>query len=159
MALLQIPSGFCGATTSTECSQVHRSKGTSIQSSNPGRTMEYCLKMNQELGVTCILPDFFRGVDGRPDPVPAWDQLGKVPCLFINRWLDQIYWCKHQKSIQTFELVVDWEEKLVPYLKSAGAQSVAVVSAHYLLVYQVNNLKKKVGTCFGSYLGVHMSAR
>jgi len=77
-----------------------------------GRTMEYCLKMNQELGVTCILPDFFRGVDGRPDPVPAWDQL-----------------------------VVDWEEKLVPYLKSAGAQSVAVV-----------------GTCFGSYLGVHMSA-
>ena len=52
---------------------------------NPGRTMEYCLKMNQELGVTCILPDFFRGVDGRPDPVPAWDQLGKVTCLFINR--------------------------------------------------------------------------
>ena len=31
----------------------------------------------------------------------------------------------------------------MPYLKSAGAQSVAVVSAHYLLVYQVNNLKKK----------------
>ena len=46
---------------------------------------------------------------------------------------------------QNFELVVDWEEKLVPYLKSAGAQSVAVVSAHYLLVYQVNNLKKTGG--------------
>jgi len=77
-----------------------------------GRTMEYCAKMNQDLGLTCVLPDFFRGVDGRPDPVPSWDQL-----------------------------VVDWEEKLVPYLKAAGAQSVAVV-----------------GTCFGSYLGVHMSA-
>jgi len=77
-----------------------------------GRTMEYCAKMNQDLGITCILPDFFRGVDGRPDPVPSWDQL-----------------------------VVDWEEKLVPYLHAAGAQSVAVV-----------------GTCFGSYLGVHISA-
>jgi len=41
-----------------------------------GRTMEYCAKMNQDLGLTCILPDFFRGVDGRPDPVPSWDQLG-----------------------------------------------------------------------------------
>ena len=70
-----------------------------VSRSNPGRTMEYCLKMNQELGVTCILPDFFRGVDGRPDPVPAWDQLCKVPCLFINRWFDQIYWCWHQNSI------------------------------------------------------------
>merc|ERR1711970_1500270 len=77
-----------------------------------GRTKEYCEKMNQDLGVTCVLPDFFRGVDGRPDPVPSWDQL-----------------------------VVDWEGKLVPYLHAAGAQSVAVV-----------------GTCFGSYLGVHMSA-
>ena len=28
-------------------------------------------------------------------------------------------------------LVVDWEEKLVPYLQAAGAQSVAVVSIHY----------------------------
>ena len=28
-------------------------------------------------------------------------------------------------------LVVDWEEKLVPYLKTAGAQSVAVVSTYY----------------------------
>ena len=50
-----------------------------------------------------------------------------------------------RKVSQNFELVVDWEEKLVPYLKSAGAQSVAVVSAHYLLVYQVNNLKKTGG--------------
>ena len=41
-----------------------------------GRTMEYCAKMNQDLGLTCVLPDFFRGVDGRPDPVPSWDQLG-----------------------------------------------------------------------------------
>ena len=47
-----------------------------------GRTMEYCAKMNQDLGLTCVLPDFFRGVDGRPDPVPSWDQLGFSLFLF-----------------------------------------------------------------------------
>ena len=31
-----------------------------------------------------------------------------------------------------FFLVVDWEEKLVPYLQAAGAQSVAVVSTYNL---------------------------
>jgi len=79
-----------------------------------GRTMEYCAKMNQDLGVTCILPDFFRGVVWVPgDPLPAsWAQIG-----------------------------VDWEEKLVPYLNDGGATSVAVV-----------------GTCFGSYTGVHTNA-
>ena len=88
------------------------------------------------------------------------------------------------KVSQNFELVVDWEEKLVPYLESAGAQSVAVVSPHHLIVDQLvfggafgvpvvvkiclimsesslesNKIPKQVGTCFGSYLGVHMSAR
>merc|ERR1712107_901117 len=55
-----------------------------------GRTMEYCAKMNEDLGVTCILPDFFRGADPwvPGDPVPStWAQMG-----------------------------IDWEEKLVPYL-------------------------------------------
>jgi len=80
-----------------------------------GRTMEYCAKMNQDLGVTCILPDFFRGADPwvPGDPLPStWAQMG-----------------------------MDWEEKLVPYLNEGGATSVAVV-----------------GTCFGSYTGVHTSA-
>merc|ERR1711899_286987 len=36
---------------------------------------------------------------------------------------------------------IDWEEKLVPYLTEGGATSVAVV-----------------GTCFGSYTGVHIHA-
>lgn len=80
-----------------------------------GRTMEYCAKMNEDLGVTCILPDFFRGADPwiPGDPVPStWAQMG-----------------------------IDWEEKLVPYLTEGGAISVAVV-----------------GTCFGSYTGVHIHA-
>ena len=43
-----------------------------------GRTKEYCRKMNTDLGVTCILPDFFRGADGMPDAMPTWsNQLGK----------------------------------------------------------------------------------
>merc|ERR1712180_259113 len=44
-----------------------------------GRTMEYCAKMNEDLGVTCILPDFFRGADPwvPGDPVPStWAQMG-----------------------------------------------------------------------------------
>merc|ERR1740131_805962 len=67
-----------------------------------GRTMEYCAKMNEDLGVTCILPDFFRGADPwiPGDPVPStWAQMG-----------------------------IDWEEKLVPYLTERGATSVAVVT-------------------------------
>ena len=99
----------------------------------------------------------------------------------------------------------------MPYLQSAGAQSVAVVSPHHLIVGQLvflggfwgifefvniikdhqssifnvhdmlalsagrvvvkicliisessvesNKIPKQVGTCFGSHLGVHMSAR
>merc|ERR550519_2874427 len=64
-----------------------------------GRTKEYCEKMNLYLGVTCILPDFFRGVDGRPDPVPTWEG----------------------------QLSLDWEALLIPYLELGGAQSVGVV--------------------------------
>eukprot|EP00091_Calanus_sinicus_P018636 TRINITY_DN4321_c0_g1_i3.p1 TRINITY_DN4321_c0_g1~~TRINITY_DN4321_c0_g1_i3.p1 ORF type:complete len:178 (-),score=38.31 TRINITY_DN4321_c0_g1_i3:74-607(-) len=55
--------------------------------------------MNTDLGVTCILPDFFRGAEGKPDPIPVWDG----------------------------QLSLDWEERLVPYLEAGGAQSVGVV--------------------------------
>jgi len=72
--------------------------GHDIYGVDSGRTKEYCEKMNMDLGVTCILPDFFRGVS-HPDPLPTWNgQLG-----------------------------LDWEELLVPYLELSGAQSVGVV--------------------------------
>merc|ERR1712215_578663 len=73
--------------------------GHDIYGVDSGRTKEYCEKMNQDLGVTCILPDFFRGVDGRPDPIPVW----------------------------TDELIRDWEDLLVPYLELGEAKSVGVV--------------------------------
>jgi len=73
--------------------------GHDIYGVDSGRTKEYCEKMNQDLGVTCILPDFFRGVDGRPDPVPTWEG----------------------------QLSLDWEALLIPYLELGGAQSVGVV--------------------------------
>jgi hypothetical protein len=80
-----------------------------------GRTREYCALMAAQLGITCILPDFFRGAPpptNWADPVPTWA-----------------------------DLETDWEDKLLPYLSAAGAESVGVV-----------------GTCYGSYLGVHFSA-
>jgi len=73
--------------------------GHDIYGVDSGRTKEYCNKMNTDLGVTCILPDFFRGADGRPDPVPTW----------------------------TDQLVADWENLLVPYLELGGAKAVGVV--------------------------------
>jgi len=90
--------------------------GHDIFGPESGRTKEYCQKMNTDLGVTCILPDFFRGAgtEGQfPDPVPVWEG----------------------------ELSVDWEELLVPYLVAGGAEAVGVV-----------------GTCFGSYIVMHLSA-
>ena len=36
------------------------------------RTKQYCEKMATDLGVTCIIPDFFRGLV-RPDPRPNWE--------------------------------------------------------------------------------------
>ena len=47
--------------------------GHDIYGVDSGRTKEYCEKMNTDLGVTCILPDFFRGAEGKPDPIPVWD--------------------------------------------------------------------------------------
>merc|ERR550539_2238281 len=38
--------------------------GHDIYGVDSGRTKEYCEKMNTELGVTCILPDFFKGAGG-----------------------------------------------------------------------------------------------
>eukprot|EP00091_Calanus_sinicus_P018638 TRINITY_DN4321_c0_g1_i8.p1 TRINITY_DN4321_c0_g1~~TRINITY_DN4321_c0_g1_i8.p1 ORF type:complete len:256 (-),score=50.93 TRINITY_DN4321_c0_g1_i8:74-841(-) len=73
--------------------------GHDIYGVDSGRTKEYCEKMNTDLGVTCILPDFFRGAEGKPDPIPVWDG----------------------------QLSLDWEERLVPYLEAGGAQSVGVV--------------------------------
>ena len=85
--------------------------------------------MNTDLGVTCILPDFFRGAEGRPDPVPVWEgQLSRI----TNNLL---------KLINLSALGLDWDELLVPYLEIGGAQSVGVV-----------------GTCFGSYIAIHTSA-
>ena len=53
--------------------------GHDIFGVDSGRTKEYCEKMNVDLGVTCILPDFFRGVPPPPPfiTVPTWNgQLG-----------------------------------------------------------------------------------
>ena len=50
--------------------------GHDIFGPESGRTKEYCQKMNTDLGVTCILPDFFRGAGAEgqfPDPVPVWE--------------------------------------------------------------------------------------
>jgi len=73
--------------------------GHDIYGVDSGRTKEYCEKMNTDLGVTCILPDFFRGAEGKPDPIPVWEG----------------------------GLSVDWDELLVPYLEMGGAKSVGVV--------------------------------
>ena len=103
--------------------------GHDIYGVDSGRTKEYCEKMNNDLGVTCILPDFFRGAEGRPDPVPVWEgQLSRI----TNNLL---------KLINLSALGLDWDELLVPYLEIGGAQSVGVV-----------------GTCFGSYIAIHTSA-
>ena len=78
-----------------------------------GRTKEYCNKMwtgavqwpgviqflykrAADLGVTCILPDFFRG-ESWPRPAPTWES----------------------------QLRADWELKLLPYLLERGARGVA----------------------------------
>ena len=53
--------------------------------------------MNTDLGVTCILPDFFRGEDWNfPDAVPSWET----------------------------GLREDWEFKIQPYLIERGARRV-----------------------------------
>ena len=74
--------------------------GHDIFGPDSGRTKEYCQAMSEELGLTCIIPDFFRGA-GWPDidPLPTWQD----------------------------SLSQDWEFKLLPYLLERGAQSVAVV--------------------------------
>ena len=69
---------------------------------NSGRTKEYCQKISDDLGVTCIIPDFFRGASW-PIPSPYWDN----------------------------ELKYDWEVLLVPYLKERGAQNVGVMGTCY----------------------------
>merc|ERR1719154_561774 len=65
--------------------------GHDIYGVDSGRTKEYCEKMNIDLGVACILPDFFRG-ESWPNPLPTWE--GKM--------------------------AFDWEDLLVPYLELAG---------------------------------------
>ena len=60
--------------------------------------------MSEELGLTCIIPDFFRGNPPFPpftpdNPLPTWQN----------------------------GLSEDWEFSLLPYLLERGAQSVAVV--------------------------------
>ena len=47
--------------------------GHDIYGVDSGRTKEYCQKMSTDLGVTCILPDFFRGPHSWVDPTPVWD--------------------------------------------------------------------------------------
>ena len=58
--------------------------GHDIYGVDSGRTKEYCSKMNTDLGVTCILPDFFKGSGGWDGDfthfptIPTWkDQLGE----------------------------------------------------------------------------------
>ena len=74
--------------------------GHDIFGPDSGRTKEYCQKMSEELGLTCILPDFFRG--------QSWPNISQLPT-----WQDS--------------LSQDWEFKLLPYLLERGAQSVATV--------------------------------
>ena len=79
--------------------------GHDIFGPDSGRTKEYCQDISQELGLTCILPDFFRGLswpDELPTP-PSWE------------------------GNEAGSIREDWEFKLLPYLIERGAQSVAVV--------------------------------
>ena len=48
-----------------------------------GRTKEYCNKMWTDLGVTCILPDFFRGTVW-PVPSPTWEGQLRWALVFPN---------------------------------------------------------------------------
>ena len=48
-----------------------------------GRTKEYCNKMWTDLGVTCILPDFFRGAVW-PVPSPTWEGQLRWALVFLN---------------------------------------------------------------------------
>ena len=72
--------------------------GHDIYGPESGRTREYCALIANVLGVTCIIPDFFRGEEW-PKPVPTWES-----------------------GMQR-----DWAELLVPYLKLGGAQTVGAV--------------------------------
>jgi len=76
--------------------------GHDIYGPDSGRTKEYCNKMWTDLGVTCIIPDFFRG-ESRPQPPPSWHDT----------------------------LLADWEFKLMPYLMERGARSVGAVGTCY----------------------------
>merc|ERR1711936_76782 len=79
--------------------------GHDIFGPDSGRTKEDCQDISQELGLTCILPDFFRGLswpDELPTP-PSWE------------------------GNEAGSIREDWEFKLLPYLIERGAQSVAVV--------------------------------
>lgn len=58
----------------------------------------YKCKSAADLGVTCILPDFFRG-ESWPSPAPTWES----------------------------QLRADWELRLLPYLLERGARGVAGV--------------------------------
>merc|ERR1712110_1381998 len=76
--------------------------GHDIFGPDSGRTKEYCQKASEELQLTCIIPDFFRGHYEWPMNITT-----------IPSWADH--------------LREDWEFLLVPYLLERGAQSVAVV--------------------------------
>ena len=91
-----------------------------------GRAREYCARMAAQLNITCILPDFFRAAPPNFLLAIVSTSLGGLLGSPVPTWVT---------------LQADWEDKLVPYLTAAGAESVVVA-----------------GTCYGSYLGVHMSA-
>ena len=67
-----------------------------------------------DFGITCILPDFFRGAS-HPTPPPSWEDGG---------------------------LREDWEFKLNPYLLERGARKVGVVGTcfgSYIVVHTSND--------------------
>jgi len=93
-----------------------------IYGPDSGRTKEYCNKMYTDFGITCILPDFFRGVS-KPTPPPSWEFGG---------------------------LREDWEFKINPYLLERGARKVGVVGTcfgSYIVIH--TNADDFSGLMFG----------
>ena len=87
--------------------------GHDIFGPDSGRTKQYCKKIFTNLGVTCILPDFFRGKSGFIEglnPLPVWDT----------------------------GLRDDWRTKLLPYIREGGGQRVGAVGTR--IFYRGSNI-------------------
>ena len=101
--------------------------GHDIYGPESGRTREYCALMADVLGVTCIIPDFFRGEEW-PKPVPTWES-----------------------GMQR-----DWAELLVPYLQLGGAQVVGAVGTCFGSYVVMHSAAESEGLMVGG-VSIHPS--